>query len=494
MISDINYEDMVIDGYKGNPLIEAVGWGIGEEEFSARCDTPFNGKVDFSRIPENRRDFAIRSLIGSLKWTYVVKDEGFSIYETMLTLIHQGYVNRNLLSEGFQKMLVAIERDMNEPLAAKYLKAAYGDSLFGAEEGKGSSLLAGLSGDGKTSMVLKALQQIKRTLHHSNYKDINGNEHELNFTQQTYLYVKLNTRKGQKALLKSILAALDEDTGENYSFIYRNADVTELITGLRKAMIIHGVGLLIIDEAQNFSRPLESIQLGANEKTSIRFVEEIFNSIGVPLFFVGTHAMLDLFGNSVKTIRRVNADGGKILYGSDLDSDFWERFCRRIFRTEFLKNQKTDYITFKTHLHVKSQGVTAIAKALTIATLQFLTKLPEENQDLGIESIDLVFTRQFKLLTKPLAALRDEQYQQYEDYHILAVLEEIEEQELAYKKAQECAANTNLKKAVGNNEASKSKHSTNTAKLSKNLNNAPELDIEGADKIGFEQMMVITGG
>lgn len=489
-MSDIKYTDMCIEGYQDNPLIEAIGWGVDEKEFNELCDSPFDGACDFTRIPESRHDFAKRSLVGRLKDMYVVKDEAHAIYENMLLLMHQGYVHRNPLSAGYKEMLTAIERDMADPLAAKHIKVAYGNSLLGAEVGNSSSMLAGLSGEGKTTLVTKALDQIKRTHHHTFYTDSQGCTHEMNFVQQTYLYVQLNTRKGQNALLKSILVALDEDTGENYSFIYRNATVEELITGVRKALIIHGVGLLVIDEAQNFSRPPKEITLGANEKTSIRFVEEIFNRIGVPLFLVGTHSMLDLFGGDTKTIRRVMSDGGRILCGSNFDSDFWDRFCRRMFRTEFLANQTTDYETFKRHLHNRTQGVTAIAKSLVIATLQYLTKFDEELQDLGIESLDLVFRSQFKLLIRPLKALQDGAYEEYEDYHILAVLEEIEQNDLD-NNAQSDEAKEGKK--AGKAEDKNVKGQSSSASTSKVFSNVPEIELEKAKRLGVNQIMGFVG-
>jgi len=486
VMSNANYVVMSIEGYRGNPLIEAIGWGLDESTFNDFYSPKTDNQTDVELIPENRRKFGIRSAIGRLKNSYIARDEAHAVYETMLMLMHQGYVNRNPLDEGYQKILTAIQRDMKDPLAAKHIKVTYGDSMMGADVSNGSSLLVGLSGDGKTTLITKALSLIERKIHHTSYVDQNGEEHKMDFAQQTHLYVKLNTRKGQKALLRSILSALDEDTGESYSFIYRNADVEELIVGVRKAMIIHGVGLLVIDEAQNFSAANDVMKIGANEKTSIPFVEEIFNRIGVPLFFVGTHSVLNLL-TDVKTIRRVIESGGQIIAGCELGSPFWERFCQHLFRTEFLSSQTTDFETFKQHLHKKTLGVTAIAKSLVVSTLQYLTKVPPEFQDLGIDSINLVFKRQYSLLIPPLRALENEDYHLYEEYGVLAILKEIEEQEELEVKS-DPSEDGQLALAL------KLAKRLKPEKAQKNLRKAKEVDVEIAEKLGVKRMMMITGG
>lgn len=485
-MSNVNYVVMDIEGYRGNPLIEAIGWGLDESTFNNFYSPKTAKPTDLKLIPENRRKFGMRSAIGRLKSSYIARDEAHAIYETMLMLMHQGYVNRNPLDASYKKVLTAIQKDMADQLAAKHIKVTYGDSMMGADVSNGSSLLVGLSGDGKTTLVTKALSLIERKIHHTSYVDQDGNEHKMDFVQQTHLYVKLNTRKGQKALLRSILSSLDEDTGESYSFVYRNADVEELIVGVRKAMIIHGVGLLVIDEAQNFSAANDVQKIGANEKTSIPFVEEIFNRIGVPLFFVGTHSVLKLL-TDVKTIRRVIESGGQIIAGCELGSPFWERFCRHLFRTEFLSSQTTDFETFKQHLHVKTQGVTAIAKSLVISTLQYLTKVPPEFQDLGIDSIDLVFKRQYTPLIAPLRALENEDYHLYEEYSVLTILKEIEEQEEQAEKS-DPSEHGQFARAV--KLAKRLKPQT----TQKNLRNAKEVNVEIAEKLGVKRMMMITGG
>lgn len=492
-MADLKYINMEIKHYKDNPLIEAIGWGYDEEEFKALCSKPFEGTEGLSNIPENRQAFALRCAIGNLKQTYVVRDEGYAIYEKILDMILEGYKHRNPLKAGYEKMLTAIKRDMEDQLAAKHIKVAMGNNLEQMMAGNSSYLFAGLSGEGKTLQTLNALQNIPKTLKHTLYTDSDGVEHNLEFTQQVYVYIQLNTRKGQKALLKSILASLDEDTGENYSFIYRNADVEELIIGVRKAMIIHGVGILVIDEAQNFSKPPKEIKVGSNEKTSIRFVEEIFNRIGVPVFFVGTLATLNLFGDDVKTIRRVMSKGSLRLYGSSLNSSFWGRFTKEIFQTDFLKNQTTDYETFKIHLHERTQGVTAIAVALVIATLQYLTKLDSKHQDLGLESLDLVFERQFKLLKAPLLALKKEEYHKFEEYHILAILEETDKEEAAYEK-DKSEGESNISPDVVPKKTKIPNKQKSKKTSSKHLKNVLEIDVETAKKMGVDQMMSMVGG
>lgn len=128
-MTELKYTDMKIKSYKDNPLIEAIGWGHGEDEFKAICDEPFEGIEGLSDIPENRQEFALRCAIGNLKQTYVVRDEGYAIYEKILDMTLEGYKHRNPLKAGYEKMLTAIKRDMEDQLAAKHIKVAMGNNL-----------------------------------------------------------------------------------------------------------------------------------------------------------------------------------------------------------------------------------------------------------------------------------------------------------------------------------------------------------------------------
>ncbi len=113
--------------------------------------------------------------------------------------------------------------------------------------------MIGLSGRGKSFMVRRILKLFDQVIEHFNYTDHKGQEHTLDQSQVTYLYVEIHERRGQKALLLNMLEALDEVTGQAYAYEHRNRSVNELITIVRKLLIGHSVGLVVVDEAQNLN-------------------------------------------------------------------------------------------------------------------------------------------------------------------------------------------------------------------------------------------------
>ena len=210
----------------------------------------------------------------------------------------------------------------------------------------------------------------------------------------------------------------------------KNGDsVDDLIRLVRKLMLKHNVGILVIDEAQNIAPNVATDKhnktLISNEKTSIKFIEEIFNRIGVPLFFIGTLSTLKLFGKDVTISRRTLIDGSLILLGADVEGDFWNRFFNQINLSQLLDGKHDPEDHLKRHLHTLTRGIPAIAISLMRATLTHMSKFDKGQQGVTIKALSHVFRQQFSALQKPLKALKNEKYHLYEDLAPLADLVEI---------------------------------------------------------------------
>lgn len=417
-MADANYIRHPNPLLRGNPLIEGLGFPLSISEVQKRCDVPFVDDIDLSDVPSDLHGYYTRSVLGNLFDTHVCQDEAAKIYEVLRHSIEAGYRHRNPLSPEFNRVLSAIERDKTEPIKATNIeRLGLFDTAF-------SYLLCGLSGRGKTMMVGMALKQIEQIIEHTEYR-LKGQEPiPLRFTQVTYIYIEHHDRKGQKALLQNILEAIDKLTTENYLYAHRNSSVSELITAVRKAVIAHGIGTIIIDEAQNFAPSPVELKIGTNEKTSMKFVEEIFNRIGASLIFVGTFSTLELFSKEMTITRRTIRRGSLALASCDLNSSFWNRLCDRILHTGFMCNQVTPIGTLKMHLHQRTAGIPAIAVSLVQATLYYLTYMAPEQQDLSTDAIDHVFDEQFALLRAPIDALNHGEYHLFEDLKPMLLLKE----------------------------------------------------------------------
>jgi len=405
--------------YRGNPLIEGLSPPLSLEEFRKKSTSVFNDDLDLSGIDEELHSYYTRTSIDNLNDTYVVQDEAYRLYEIFRRMIESGYAKRNPLKKDIRKLLATIEKDKNFPLKSANLRA------LGISNQANNFLIAGISGRGKTSIIEHILQLLDEIIVHRSYTDAAGNEIKFDFTQIGYIYIQVHHRRGQKSILLTILETIDDATGENYQHHHRNSTVSTLITAVRKAFILHGVGIVFIDEAQNIAGSPGNQALVNNEKITMKFIEEIVNRVGIPTVFIGTFSTLDLFTRETTIGRRALSMGSVNLVSCDLNSAFWGRFIKAMCPTHLLKNQTTPLDTLHLHIHELSAGTPAIAASLIKATLAYLTFLPGKEQDLGIKALNHIFHEQFQALKPALDALKDRDYWKYDDLAPMVMLEEI---------------------------------------------------------------------
>ena len=429
--------------YRGNPLIEALGYPLTIDELVKKSRIPYEGNLDLSETPPEYHGYYQRTAIDNLIRFHEPRDEIYRLYDIQRRMIESGLVNRNPLitSKGnkngikLMALLNAIKNDLDESLSSSKGRSTKNNWIqsinvrkFGFHEVDHSFVFASLSGNGKTTMIENINKCEEMVIVHKEYVDHEGIKHKLPMKQIYKLYLKLDNRKGQKSTLLSILESVDALIDTNYAEINANSDVRHLIAAVRKVAVIHGIGLIIFDEAQNLSTPAKTDTIGSNERVSMKFLEEIFNNIAVPTFFIGTFSMLSLFSREGTIARRAGKDGSLLIASCEKDSPFWNRFCKILFQTTFLGNQKTNFDDFKYHIHYLSAGLPAIAVSLTRATLNFLTYLDPKNQDLSIVALDKIYKEQFEILHGPLNALRSGKFGDYEDLSPMYKLERLENQ------------------------------------------------------------------
>jgi len=419
--------------YKGNPFIEALGYPLTPSKLQKSCEEGFDSQIDLSGIPEEHHGYYKRSLLMNLFEVRVCQDEAVRIYEIIRHSIEFSYAHRNPLSPEMNKLLAAIERDKDLPLKAVNIKRL---NLFNQSL---CYLLYGISGRGKSTMAGQVLEPIQQKIPHTEYRNVNGELVACEFTQITYIYVVVADRKSQKSFLISVIEAIDEAIdeeiegyvtevrAESYAYIARNYNTTELLTFIRKLVVIHAVGVVVIDEAQNIAKSPPDLKIGSNEKPSMKFIEEVFNQIGCSLFFIGTMATFELFSQQMTTTRRAIRQGSMGLVSCDLNSSFWIRFCKSILKTEVLANQVTEEPLLIRYLHEKTAGIPAIAVSLVQSALSFLTFYPEKDQNLSTDFLDYIFKQYFIALQEVIDALIDGEYHLFEDLKPLLKLQRVKD-------------------------------------------------------------------
>jgi len=419
--------------YKGNPFIEALGYPLTQDKLQKSCEEGFDSQMDLSGTPEVHHGYYKRSLLMNLFEVRVCQDEAVRIYEVIRHSIEFSYGHRNPFSPKMHQLLAAIERDKDQPIKAVNIKRL---NLFRQSL---CYLLYGLSGRGKSTMIGQVLKSIQQKIPHTEYRNGDGVLVDCNFTQITYIYVEVSDRKSQKSFLVSVIEAIDEVIDEDVdgyvteirseSFAYkaRNYNASQLLTFIRKLVVLYAIGMVVIDEAQNIAKSPIDFKLGSNEKPSMKFIEEIFNQIGCSLFFIGTMATFGLFSQQMTTTRRAIRQGSMGLVSCDLNSSFWIRFCKSILKTEVLANQVTKESLLIKYLHDKTAGIPAIAVSLVQSALSSLTYYEDAKQNLSIEFLDYIFKQYFIALQEVVDALHDEAYHLFEDLKPLEMLKRVNE-------------------------------------------------------------------
>lgn len=408
--------------YKDNPLIEAIGLSLTVEQLYSKCDNLFQSEFDLTDFPPELHGCFLRDELDNLVDVYVTQDEAYRIYDIIRRMIFVGYADRNPLNSGRSRVLAAIEKDSVSPMKNKHLNAL--DLVLNNQ----CYFLAGLSGRGKTLMLSKIMSLFPSAICHTRYNlsDGTATDRIVNYEQIPSIYVQVHDRNRPKAFLTKILEAIDRATKTtDYTGDHEKSTKDQLITAVRKAALIHSIGIIIIDEAQNLGATITKDTVTDSEKTTMKFVEELFNVIGVPLFFVGTLSALTTFTKEVTIIRRTMNSGSFILGSCELESIFWKRFVKEICQTYLLKNQNENIETLTLHIHELCAGIPAIALSVVKATLAYLTFLPAKEQDLTIDALDYIFEEQCRMLKEPLDALHNEEYHLYDDFELLATLESI---------------------------------------------------------------------
>lgn len=498
-MAQLNYISHPNPQCKGNPLIEVLGYPLTKDELFKAQDIAFEGELDLTGVPHEHHSYYLRSTFDNLSSAYVPKDEAYALYEKSRRMIEAGYKHRNPADKIYrQKMLTAIHQDGENQLDCVHLKRLTGETPDALLRANGCSLLAGLSGDGKTTMMLRTLGAIPQIYRHTSYTTPTGEVVQLDEIQISHLYVQVHKRKGQKAFLRSVINAVETVANTSFRNELSSRDtVDQMIRFVRKLMINYNVGLLVIDEAQNIDNDPDQLKIGPNEKTSMKFVEEIFNRIGVPLFFIGTLSMLKLFSREATIARRAAIDGGLVILGNHADSPFWKRLCQRLYQVNLLDGKHDSFELFTRHLHTLSQGIPAIAVSLMRATLSHMTKFESGKQAVTMKSLTYVFKEQFTILHKPLQALKNKKYSAYEDYEPIKELKRINEDMDQYidnnvSSIEQQASSLSATDEEADKRVAAELAKVRTTKVVKKKNAVPEMDAELAKQIGVTTLLAIA--
>jgi hypothetical protein len=393
------YKKHNISAFNNNPYIEVLRPAMDIKTFVKKIKIELSINDDV----KNLDDFDRELMIELLDTSFIPAPEMYTLYKSIVKSIMVGYLHRNPVNVDTDKIQHCIATDEGYQLPDKI-------NL--------SSCIAyiGLSGGGKTVGIEKCFSLLDQVINHNGYKGEYLNVHQI-----VYLKFEAPSTKTKKGFVLNFFNAIDEAIGSQYYEIWKKdkSNIAVLIIEAKKIAFNHGVGIVFIDEIQRCVGEDSKV-----EKATLSFIDDFFNSIGIPMIVAGTYAVMPLYRTTMSTSRRLSSgrvfecegiqqDFTDSVSGEVNENPFWHVFVDAFYKPQLLKNHFEFDNKIKDELFYFSQGIQKL--------LVRLIKLSyEEAVNSGLEAItpDLirdVYFDQFKLLHPALDSLRKGEYGGYED-------------------------------------------------------------------------------
>lgn len=347
----------------GNPFITTLQrMKLSESELMAKLAARSDLEEGFSKAAVSTK------LTGLSKRFFVPPDYSYELYERIYHLMLVGYLNRHPKTDDYDKYLHDIEsrartiKDIPKP-----------PMLFDA----GTAMLnIGRSGLGKTNITDKILSSFELKNYYHLPSDQTGGRR---VPQVLWIKVFIKSTSSKRPFLMSIVNAIDAQLGSNLASRFPSATVGDEISYVIKMCRMVGLGLLVVDDIQFIWNAKKTKD--ANKLTN-EFFEDLFNDLGVPMFFIGTPEVTDLFADEnqpEQTERRLINDGLFRVQDYTAESPTWKELIKATM-LNFLA-LKHDWLNedLERLLYYYCEGNVSKLKRLTEYLMKSNQKLTKDN-------------------------------------------------------------------------------------------------------------------
>lgn len=378
---EAEYHEFPLEEYNSNPFIQALPPLIDKQTIIKKLMSPISYKEE-----ERNMDSAYRlHLIHRLYKLFQPLPIHLSIWNTIHTLIYQGYIARNPFDKDYRRYInktgkQIINRTFDINSRADFRTTA------------NSATLIGYSGMGKTTTVGRVISNIPQIVVHNYY-----NYQHFNQIQLTHLTLQTPHNSSLKSLTLQFFMKIDELLGTNtfQKQVSRNLSTDAMLPLMGQVALNVGIGMLIIDEIQHLQN--RGVQQMMN------YFVTLMNSFGVPILFVGTPASYSVFQNEFRISRRVSGNGEIIWNNMENDKEFYF-FLESIWRYQW--NQK--YVPLTKDLvdifYEQTQGVSDLIVKLFVNVQEMC--ITNGKEEFTVDMIKRCAENQFRLMKPMLDAIR----------------------------------------------------------------------------------------
>jgi len=233
---------------------------------------------------------------------------------------------------------------------------AHGLALIGVP-GMGKSTTTGIALDGIPQVVVPDTQDFVKQL--------------------VWLKIDCPAAPTRRQFCYAAFAAIDLALGTNYTTtLFNQKESAAVLVGrLQNIVVLHAVGLIVIDEIQNVAHSPE------DSKTFIDFFVSLVNCLGVPLMLIGTAEARPLLDGAFRLARR-SAGIGQPNWDRLQQGEEWDDWLAEMWRYQWTEQPIPLTPEISAAIYNESQGVIDIAvKLLMLAQLRAISRgeagLPE---------------------------------------------------------------------------------------------------------------------
>lgn len=372
------YQPSPVPEYSGNPLIEAMPLILSETQAAEQLTTFPPEPAEERNQPKEVRLHCLNRLAHLVQPFPIYLD----LENAIGSVLRNGYVGRNPLEAETWRHLHSLS--MKHGPAPQFNSTA---STFS---------LVGLSGIGKTTALNAVLRLYPQVITHQRYE-----QHSFIHTQIVWLKLECPFDGSLSGLCHTFFRAVDEATGEErYAKRYRGkGGIQELIQRMEQVASTYFIGALFIDEVQH----LRAAKTGGKDNM-LNFFVNLINSIGIPVVFIGTNSMLELFSNAMRNARRASGLG-IFDFKQPTPNDYsWELLLKAVWRYQWVNTIAPLTDELKATLYDLTQGITDLLTKLMILGQRYA--IQSGTEILSERVFRHVAHTKMKLLEPALAALR----------------------------------------------------------------------------------------
>lgn len=312
--------------------------------------------IDFTtKLPEMKSGNELISALSIIpEYDETICQQNQAVRLMALSDLYQIYIPSQMSLEIYSKLYLALLRSMQKKGSQMAIKQRYENykaiqqqSYSGILGGSDSFTIIGTSGIGKSSAISRAISLIT--------------ENRIIETDKPYtkiipcLIVQCPFDSSVKGMLLEILRKVDEELGTDHYIhaIKSRAATTDMLIGAVSSIALNNIGMLVVDEIQN-------VVNSKNGKSLIGALTQLINNSGISICMVGTPESTVFFEQAMQLARRSVG----LQYTTMKYDEYFQSFCKIIFKYQFLKNQTEITAAITEWLYEHSAGVVSVVVSL----------------------------------------------------------------------------------------------------------------------------------